>query len=66
MSVPAREAARTVSKALAKSKWRASRVACRRSQSRVMVSCASATSGPVTRTAKSKRGSSSLPWFGSR
>jgi hypothetical protein len=51
---------------LAKSKWRASRVIFRRSHSRLIVSCASATSGPVTRTAKSKRGSSRRPWVGSR
>ena len=43
----------------------ASRLTCSRSQSRVMVSCASSTSGPRARTAKSKRGSSSRPCVGS-
>ena len=43
----------------------ASRPTCRRAQSRTMVSRMSTTSGPLTRTEKSKRGWSSVPWFGS-
>ncbi len=34
-------------------------------QSRCTASCAVAASGPRTLTAKSKRGDSSAPWFGS-